>query len=91
MVTGLRKVFGGDFAVTLTSTGNQVPGHPVVPTRSYASLDEIVDDTANARVWGGLHFRTKMDASARWIPQLVRDALKDRFRRIRDDDHRDRR
>jgi len=89
MVTGLRKVFGGDFAVTLTSTGNQVPGHPVVPTRSYASLDEIVDDTANARVWGGLHFRTTMDASARWIPQLVRDALKGRFKRTRDDDHRD--
>ena len=89
MVTGLRNVFGGNFPVTLTSTGNQVPGHPVVPTRSYASLDEIVDDTANARVWGGLHFRTTMDASARWTTQLVRDALKGRFTRIRDHDHRD--
>jgi hypothetical protein len=89
MVTGLRTVFGGDFAVTLTSTGNQVPGHPVVPTRSYASLDEIVDDTANARVWGGLHFRTTMDASARWISPLVRDALKGRFKRTRGHDHHD--
>ena len=70
MVTGLKKVFGEDFAVTLTSTGNLVAGHPVVPTRSYASLDDIVDDTANARVWGGLHFRTTMDATARWIPLL---------------------
>jgi hypothetical protein len=89
MVTGLRKVFGGDFAVTLTSTGNQVAGHPVVPTRSYASLNEIVDDTANARVWGGLHFRTTTDASARWITQLVHGALEGRFRRARDHDHRD--
>ncbi len=86
MVTGLRKVFGGDFAVTLTSTGNQVTGHPVVPTRSYASLADIIDDTANARVWGGLHFRTTMDASARWITQLVRDALRGHFKRIRHGD-----
>ena len=50
--------YAGDFPVTLTSTGNLVPGVPVVPTRSYASLDEIVDDTANARIWAGLHFRT---------------------------------
>jgi hypothetical protein len=89
MVTGLRKVFGEDFTVTLTSTGNLVPGVPVVPTRSYASLDDIVDDTANARVWGGLHFRTTMDASARWIRQLVRDALEGRFKRARGHDHSD--
>jgi len=88
MVTGLKKAFGEDFAVTLTSTGNLVTGHPVVPTRSYASLDEIVDDTANARVWGGLHFRTTMDATARWIRPLVRDALKGHFQRIHHD-HRD--
>jgi hypothetical protein len=87
MVTGLKKVFGEDFSVTLTSTGSLVAGHPVVPTRSYASLDEIVDDTANARVWGGLHFRTTMDATALWIPQLVRDALRGRFQKV--DDHRD--
>jgi hypothetical protein len=88
MVTGLRKVFGEDFAVTLTSTGNQVTGHPVVPTRSYGSLADITYDTANARVWGGLHFRTTMDASARWITLLVRDALKGHFKRVRHDDPR---
>jgi hypothetical protein len=87
MVTALGKVFHGDFAVTLTSTGNQVAGHPVVPTRSYASLAEIVDDTANARVWGGLHYRTTMDASARWIRQVVRDALRRGFRPVAHDDH----
>jgi hypothetical protein len=84
MVTGLKKVFGEDFAVTLTSTGSQVTGHPVVPARSYASLDEIIDDNANARVWGGLHYRTTMDASARWIKHVVHDALKHRFQPIDD-------
>jgi hypothetical protein len=84
MVTGLKKVFGEDFPVTLTSTGNLVPGHPVVPTRSYASLDDVIADTADGRVWAGLHFRTTMDATARWIPLVVRDALKGRFTRTHD-------
>ena len=86
MVTALKKIFDGDFAVTLTSTGNQVAGHPVVPARSYASLGEIIDDTANARVWGGLHYRTTMELSARWIKQVVHDALKGKFKPIGIDD-----
>jgi hypothetical protein len=56
----------------------------VVPTRSYASLDEIVADTANARIWAGLHFRTTMDATARWIPLVVQGALKGHFQRTHD-------
>ena len=88
MVTGLKKIFREDFAVTLTSTGNQVTGHPVVPMRSYASLGGILDDNANARVWGGLHYRTTMDTSARWIRRVVRHALKHKFKPV-DDDHDD--
>jgi hypothetical protein len=84
MVTGLTKVFGEDFAVTLTSTGSQVTGHPVVPARTYASLDEIIDDNANARVWGGLHYRTTMEASAHWIKHVVHDALKHHFQPLDD-------
>ena len=86
MVTALKKIFDEDFAVTLTSTGNQVTGHPVVPTRSYGSLGEIIDDNANARVWGGLHYRTTMNASAHWIKGLVHDALKCKFKPLDDDD-----
>ena len=87
MVTALKKLFEGDFPVTLTSTGNQVVGHPVVPARSYESLAQVTDDVANARVWGGLHFRTTMDVSARWIKGVVRDALKGQFKRVEMDDH----
>jgi hypothetical protein len=89
MVTGLKKVFGEDFPVTLTSTGQPGHGSPVVPTRSYASLDEIIDDTANARVWAGLHLRTTMDATARWMAPLVHEALRGHFQRTRSRDHRD--
>jgi hypothetical protein len=87
MVTALKKVFKEDFAVTLTSTGNQVTDHPVVPVRSYASLGEIIDDNANARVWGGLHYRTTMEASAHWIKRVVHDALRHHFQAVKDDGH----
>jgi len=79
MVTALEMVFGGDFAVTLTSTGSQVADWPVVPSRSYDSLTEIVEDNADARVWGGLHFRTTMDQSARWIKDVTNEALCGKF------------
>lgn len=70
----LELLFGG-FAVTLTSTGAQVAGWPVVPKASYDSLDEINDDNANARVWGGLHWRTTMDLSSRWTAKIARNAV----------------
>ena len=90
MVTALQEVFHKDFEVTLSSTGAQVGGWPVVPTRSYAKLEDILDDTANARVWGGLHYRTTMEASAKWMKRLVREALRERFERVRECDHDDR-
>lgn len=70
----LKKVFG-DGSYTLSSTGAQVTGWPVVPTRTFDSLQDIVDDTGNARVWGGLHFRTTMEKSARWSKQVAKDAI----------------
>jgi hypothetical protein len=86
MTTALKRVFHEDFAVTLSSTGAQVVGWPVVPTRAYASLGQIVDDTGNARVWGGLHYRTTMNASAKWMKHLVKNALRHRFNAVDGDD-----
>jgi hypothetical protein len=74
MATSLKMLFG-DMPVTLSSTGSQVVGWPVVRSRSYEGLAEIVDDTANARVWGGLHYRTTMEQSARWIKDVTNHAL----------------
>lgn len=79
MVTSLKMLFGGDFSVTLSSTGNQVVGSPVVPSRTYDSLNDILDETADARVWGGLHFRTSMEQSARWIKDVTNEALCGKF------------
>ena len=73
--TKALELLFGDFAVTLTSTGAQVSGRPVVPSAHYDSLDEINDDNANARVWGGLHWRTTMERSSRWTAKIARNAV----------------
>lgn len=77
--TKVLDLLFGDFAVTLTSTGAQVAGWPVVPNVSYDSLDEINDDNANARVWGGLHWRTTMERSSRWSAKIAKSAVCGRF------------
>lgn len=73
--TKVLELLFGDFPVTLTSTGAQVAGWPVVPSASYDSLDEINEDNANARVWGGLHWRTTMDRCARWTAKIAKNAV----------------
>ncbi len=73
--TKALELLFGDFAVTLTSTGAQVAGWPVVASATFDSLDEINDDNANARVWGGLHWRTTMERSSRWSARIARNAL----------------
>jgi hypothetical protein len=65
----------GDAPVTLTSTGNQVAAWRVVPSARYQSLAQINADNANARVWGGLHWRTTMDRSSRWAAKIARHAV----------------
>jgi hypothetical protein len=73
--TQVLELLFGDFAATLTSRGAQVAGWPVVPSAHYPSLDAINDDNANARVWGGLHWRTTMKRSAKWTAWIARDAV----------------
>jgi hypothetical protein len=73
--TKVLELLFGDFPVTLTSTGAQVVGWPVVASANFDSLDEINDDNANARVWGGLHWRTTMERSSRWTAKIARNAV----------------
>jgi hypothetical protein len=73
--TKVLELLFGDFPVTLTSTGNQVAGWPVVASARYDSLDEIDDDNADARVWGGLHWRTTMERSSRWSAKIAKSAV----------------
>lgn len=55
----MEKIYGeGPFSITLST--------PAVPgvTMHYTRLEEITDDISDARVYGGIHFRTDQDAGA---------------------------
>ena len=49
------------------------------PPRTYEKLDELVADVQNARVWGGLHYRSTMEKSEQHFPQIARDVAKRYF------------
>jgi hypothetical protein len=48
-------------------------------TRTYQSLGDLVADVEDARVWGGLHFRTTMTETAKHFPQIARDVGRQHF------------
>ena len=71
----LRNYFGTKhvrLVITSLAAGAGAP-------RTYDKLDELVSDVENARVWGGLHFRTTMTESAKYFPRIARDVGKKHF------------
>ena len=69
----LRTYFGTkhvEFTVTSTVTGT---------TRTYENLKHLVADVEDARVWGGLHFRTTMTESARHFQRIAHDVGRQAF------------
>ena len=67
-VTQSLKGYFGTKHVPLEFTSN-VTG----TTQSYARLDDLVAAIEDARVWGGLHFRTTMTDTAKHFPRIARD------------------
>ena len=53
--------------------------HRADPPRTYENLDDLVADVENARVWGGLHFRTTMTETAKHFPHIARDVGRQHF------------
>ena len=68
----LRQYFGTK-KVKLVIT-SLAPG--AGPTRTFNTLDELVKDVENARVWGGLHYRSTMTETAKDFPRIARDVGK---------------
>lgn len=67
VTASLRSYFGTKHVpIAISST-------VVGTTRIYQSLDELVADVEDARVWGGLHYRTTMTRSAKHFTQIARD------------------
>ena len=49
------------------------------PPRTYENLDQLVKDVENARVWGGLHYRTTMTETAKHFPRIALEVGKKHF------------
>lgn len=71
----LRNYFGTKHVRLVISS--LAPG--AGPPRTYENLDELVTDVENARVWGGLHYRTTMTQTAKHFPRIARDIGKQYF------------
>jgi hypothetical protein len=51
---GATESFFGTDKLPITSTSGRFPGQP----RSFGRLSDALDEIIDARVWGGIHFRT---------------------------------
>ena len=69
----LRNYFGTkhvQLVVTSTVTGT---------TRTYDDLGDLVADVQDARVWGGLHYRSTVEDTSKYFPRIARDIGKKYF------------
>jgi hypothetical protein len=72
----LERIFGrGRHAVTL-------PANTTLPnlTLPYTNLRHITDDTADARIYAGIHFRFDQDASERLAERVAGYVLRNNLR-----------
>ena len=84
MTESLRNYFGTKrVPLVISSTAG------VGTTRTYENLDDLVTDVENARVWGGLHYRTTMTKSAKHFTQIARDIGRQHFLADGNRDHDD--
>ena len=77
----MRRLYGeAGHAITLSN--------PAVPTivLHYGSFNQITDDISDARVYGGIHYRTDQDAGARLGIAIGRAVYKNNLRAMHDDD-----
>ena len=77
----LKRIYGeGGHFMTLSN--------PAVPdiVLQYTTFDQITDDISDARVYGGIHFRTDQVAGERLGKAIGRAVYKNNLRRMHDDD-----
>ncbi|MGC2418574.1 MAG: vanadium-dependent haloperoxidase [Candidatus Acidiferrales bacterium] len=77
----LRRIYGeGGHFITLSN--------PAVPNivLQYTTFKQITDDISDARVYGGIHFRTDQDAGARLGKATGKAVYKKNLRPMHDDD-----
>ncbi len=76
----LRRIFGeAGHSITLTNSAT-----PIV--LQYTSFKQITDDISDARVYGGIHFRTDQEAGADLGRAIGAAVYKNNLRSVHDDD-----
>jgi PAP2 superfamily len=77
----LRRIYGeGGHFITLSN-----PALPNIVLQ-YTTFDQITDDISDARVYGGIHFRTDQVAGERLGKAIGNAVYKNNLRRMHDDD-----
>jgi len=77
----MRHIYGEDgHSITLTN-----PSVPTI-TLQYTSFDQIIDDISDARVFGGIHFRTDQVAGEHLGRAVGKTVYKRNLRRVDHDD-----
>jgi len=77
----MRRLYGeGGHAIMLSN--------PAVPdiTLYYTRFGQITDDISDARVYGGIHFRTDQDAGARLGRAVGAEVYRNNLRSVHNDD-----
>jgi hypothetical protein len=78
----LAAAFGENTAFSLDSETNPNPGKP----RSFASFSDAIAEIANARVFGGIHFRTSCVRANTLGRAVADDVSRHAMRATRDDE-----
>ena len=80
----LRRLYG-EAGHAITMSNPAVPGIVL----QYGSFKQITDDISDARVYGGIHFRTDQDAGARLGRDIGTTVYKNNLRALHGNDHDD--
>ncbi len=63
-------------------SGRSLDGMPI-PKRHFSSFSDALQEVVDARVWGGIHFRTADEQGAKLGKQVARWARVHYFRQVR--------
>jgi hypothetical protein len=80
ITTTLKRFFGTDtFAFTIESTVSGLTD----PVHEYTSFSQVNDEVVNARIYGGIHYRSANEDGVKIGKQVARFATRHFFRRSR--------
>ena len=60
-----------------------VPSLTGLGDRTFATVRDLQDEVSNARIWGGIHYRTSVQDGAEIAKKVARQVLKHNFQRAK--------